>query len=492
MKKLSIIPNRSGKNKGHFFILSFTMVYLFFATVFFPFKVLAYDNIVVVIDPGHGGNKLDGNTESGAIYENGTLPERDVDLYTAKAMRDELLKYPNITVYMTREDNRALSLLERVSYAQSVNADIMISVHYNQSEDGLFYGGEIFTSAFGGNYQRGNGIAQCIMKRWTEDFGSPDKGIKTRLGSDGEDYYGVIRHGKDMEIPVIIIEHGYLDNYHDLERMGDEEAWKELGILDAKGVADYYGLTENVMSDKAEPTVKVDLPEDVVYPDETPPDRIRINVDRYYPEDNSIDYTIYATDSESEIMYYGITYDGEVDSIVASDFDDLTLWNKGSGFATGNLVLPDDLSKNLVFRIYNNYGFYTDHEVPKKDIDSADTGPAFSEGSSQDAIYNDPDEMDTGEEKPVSEDRAEDGSKEDESLEDKGRSASDNEKIRQALKKSKTAGDKEEAGQKGTSFQDNMVLYLLIFVLVIVAIIITFVIIVLVSRISKKNRDNDS
>ena len=323
--------------------------------------VLAYDEITIVIDPGHGGPDMDEEAQSGAIYSD-NLVEKDVDLITARALYEELSQYPNFNVYLTREDDTSLSLKERVDFAESVGADIMISVHYNASLYHIFYGSEIFTSAFGACYTKGYGVASCIMKRWV-DYGLDDKGIKTRLNSESQDYYGVIRHGKDINLPVIIIEHGYLDNHFDFDRLGNDEMWKRIGRIDAEGIADYYGVAKNVMSGQVTPTVKVDLPENLVFPDESAPENISVELgEPVINEDNAeYSYTIKCDEPESRMMYYNAIR-GKLDDVSPDDFADLKLWGNRDS-VNDTLLLPADYSGSVVFRVYNNYGLYTDYET---------------------------------------------------------------------------------------------------------------------------------
>ena len=84
------------------------------------------ENIVVVIDPGHGGENL------GAEYEEYT--EKEMTLIVAKAMKAELEQYEGITVYLTRTGDEDLTLEERCDYAASVNADFLFCLHFNMSE----------------------------------------------------------------------------------------------------------------------------------------------------------------------------------------------------------------------------------------------------------------------------------------------------------------------------------------------------------------------
>ncbi|MCR5790207.1 MAG: N-acetylmuramoyl-L-alanine amidase [Lachnospiraceae bacterium] len=360
----------------------FSIVLLVFFLLF-PIRAMAYDNITIVIDPGHGGPE-DTDADTGAKYTENLL-EKNIDLITARALRDELSQYPNLTVYMTRDDDVSVSLKDRIDYAASVGADLVISVHYNASSTHLFYGAEIFTSAFGSCYTTGYGVASCIMKRW-KDFGLLDKGIKTRLGEESQDYYGVIRHGKNLNIPVIIIEHGYLDNLQDYEKIGSEEAWQRLGRIDADGIADYYGLEKNVMAGTVTPTVSVNLPDDIVYPDDSAPTNIRINLESSVLKEEhgtkSVEHTfrITADEPESRLMYYGLVLsDKTVDRLddnesireMEKEFTELQYWGDRES-VTEKILIPQDYNGNLFVIVYNIYGQSSMAQIPVKAVVNAE------------------------------------------------------------------------------------------------------------------------
>lgn len=80
----------------------------------------------IVIDAGHGGK------DPGAIGPNG-LKEKDVALEIAKRLKVKLEGKMNCKVLLTRTTDRFLELDERTMFANSVNADLFISVHLNAS-----------------------------------------------------------------------------------------------------------------------------------------------------------------------------------------------------------------------------------------------------------------------------------------------------------------------------------------------------------------------
>ena len=78
--------------------------------------------IVLVIDPGHGG------LDPGAVSQSG-LREKDIVLRVARRLRDELQKDSRFSVHLTRDNDRFISLSERVAFAREKRADLFISIH---------------------------------------------------------------------------------------------------------------------------------------------------------------------------------------------------------------------------------------------------------------------------------------------------------------------------------------------------------------------------
>ncbi len=83
------------------------------------------DSILVVIDPGHGGN------DTGAIAKNGIM-EKDLTLLYATKLKEALEK-EGIDVILTRNSDTFILLKERTSIANFNKADLFISIHFNSS-----------------------------------------------------------------------------------------------------------------------------------------------------------------------------------------------------------------------------------------------------------------------------------------------------------------------------------------------------------------------
>ncbi len=81
----------------------------------------------IVIDPGHGG------MDPGAIGQNG-IEEKKVVLDIALALRDLFKKKTKLTVYLTRDADRFVPLVDRTKFANEKKADIFVSIHANSIE----------------------------------------------------------------------------------------------------------------------------------------------------------------------------------------------------------------------------------------------------------------------------------------------------------------------------------------------------------------------
>ena len=83
------------------------------------------DHILICLDPGHGGD------DPGAVL--GDRQEKDDNLRMALAVRDKLESYgfENLSVMLTREEDTALELQQRVEIANDARATLFISIHRN-------------------------------------------------------------------------------------------------------------------------------------------------------------------------------------------------------------------------------------------------------------------------------------------------------------------------------------------------------------------------
>lgn len=209
-------------------------------------------NVVVVLDPGHDGTH-------GGSSANGFV-EAQLNLKIAQYCKAELEEYYGVTVYMTRDSSscpsgggdNGLCIQRRADIARNMGANLFVSLHNNYSDSPSASGAEVWYP--NQNYnpwtsQVGGSAASKILEQLTS-LGLHNRGTQIRNAKidkypDGSaaDWYGVIRHCKEYGIPGIIVEHAFMSNSTDAANfLSNDEGLKKLGVADATGIAQYFGL----------------------------------------------------------------------------------------------------------------------------------------------------------------------------------------------------------------------------------------------------------
>lgn len=307
--------------------------------------------LVIVIDPGHGGD------EEGGLYE--SFIEKNMNLVVANAMKEELEKYEGVTVYLTRTGDQKLSLAERSAFAKSVNADFMFCLHFNLSKEHTLFGAECWVSAFGEEYSKGRSFAQVEMEM-LEASGLYSRGIKTRLNKDGLDYYGIIRTASELDVPCVLIEHCHMDHENDRSFCESRKQWESFGRLDATAAAKYFNLKSDILGvDYSDyPNLEVPVPAYVVRPDSTPPDVCMIDLVSQDMADGEVTIQLSAADYDSGMLYYTYSYDG------GETFSELQPWgDKSQDTITFTMQVPPHILPQIVVNGYNGYDLYTESNL---------------------------------------------------------------------------------------------------------------------------------
>lgn len=214
-------------------------------------------NVIVVLDPGHGGK----DNGASRTYNGITYYEKTLNLKIALACREELQKYAGVKVYMTRSDDTYVELLDRTAYGKEVGATVLVSIHNNSADNTSANGAQVYFPS--NNYNstigtQGNQLANQVMAQLV-NLGLKDSGCKVRYSDDPDfddykypdgsisDYYNIIRNSKKQGFPGIIIEHAFLSNSSDTANfLSDDNKLRALGVADATGIANYFGLHKTV------------------------------------------------------------------------------------------------------------------------------------------------------------------------------------------------------------------------------------------------------
>ena len=206
--------------------------------------VYANDDIVVMLDPGHGGS------DSGAV--GGKLVEKTINWKIANYVKDILNAEEGVTAYLTREENENPSLYERGLLAKKKGANLLVSFHVNSSNfSNRLSGTEVYITANTNSarfFESTNKLGQDILNNLQKELQIPAH-IYTpirKYSTDGElytdgflsDYYGIIRNPMYYGIPGILIEHCYINNEYDRVNYLNDEMLEKIAIQDANAIID--------------------------------------------------------------------------------------------------------------------------------------------------------------------------------------------------------------------------------------------------------------
>ena len=319
------------------------------------------EEYIVVLDPGHGGEALGGQTEE--------YIEQEINLITARAMYDRLCQYEGITVYLTHDEigEVDISRTDRAKIAAEYDADYLISLHYNMSANHNLYGTEVWTSAFGSEYSFGQTIGTIISNDLSSEFGLFNRGVKVRLNNKRDDYYGIIQLCRKEGIPSIIIEHCHLDSEKDRTVLGSiPDIFVKFGEKDADAVAKYLRLKSSSLGiDYSDYQYDEVVGSDFNPPDESEPEYVNVRINSSDIYNGTCNITIEADDSDGRMQYYSISLDG------GNTFGKMLPWSNDISALNpedvkeinADIELIPGIESRLVVRGYNQYELYTDSSV---------------------------------------------------------------------------------------------------------------------------------
>lgn len=180
-------------------------------------------NKIVVIDAGHGGRA------PGAIKQG--VQEKELNLGIVQKLKELLDQNDqNIGVYYTRTEDSNPSFEQRVQLANKSNANLFISIHNNSTADGQmceYNGTEVMydeTKSEEGFSSKH--LAQICLEETTAAIGSKNNGL-----AQGNSIY-IIR---SSEVPVALIEAGFMTNQVELDSLKTEEYQQKIaqGVYNA-------------------------------------------------------------------------------------------------------------------------------------------------------------------------------------------------------------------------------------------------------------------
>lgn len=174
-------------------------------------------NLYIAIDPGHGG------TNEGATGETSGVKEKEYTLKIAQQVVAYLRK-KKVHVFMTRNEDKDLSMIERTLMLREQQPDFMISIHLNSAGNANVKGVSTYYRYIGFRP-----LTQSILNRMME------LGL-SNYGNVGNFNFSL---SGPTEYPNCLVEVAFLSNPDDEKRILDPKFHKEVAKKIYKGIKDY-------------------------------------------------------------------------------------------------------------------------------------------------------------------------------------------------------------------------------------------------------------
>ena len=190
---------------------------------------------VIVVDAGHGV------PDEGAESSNGTT-EAESNLKIALKLQN-LLEQSGSTVILTRSDENAIydinsttlkqkkisDIHNRVKIGNESSADIFVSIHLNKIPQEQYWGWQCF-------YKNGDEKSIKLAKSLQENLNDAIQKENKRVAMKLDTVY-LIKH---VEIPISIVECGFLSNEEEEKLLLDDTYQDKLAWGIYNGIIDYF------------------------------------------------------------------------------------------------------------------------------------------------------------------------------------------------------------------------------------------------------------
>ena len=196
---------------------------------------LPVSNKVIVVDAGHG------EPDGGAVSSNG-ISEAEINLKIALKLQN-LLEQSGATVILTRSDENGIYDLDketlkqkkvsdiknRVKIGNSSSADIFVSIHLNKIPQQQYSGWQTF---FKKDCENGKKLATAIQENLKQAVQKENDRVPMKI----DNVYIV----KNVEIPLTIVECGFLSNTEEEKQLQDDNYQNRLAWGIYNGTIDYF------------------------------------------------------------------------------------------------------------------------------------------------------------------------------------------------------------------------------------------------------------
>lgn len=228
-------------------------------------KPVKHKEIIVMIDPGHGGK------DSGAVGKNRSM-EKVIVLQIAKRLKKKIDAIPNMKAVLTRSTDRYISLRGRLRLARKHKADLFVSIHADAALRRTARGSSVYIlSNRGASSESARWLAQrenASDLKFGVDIGDYDKDVSNMIMQIQQDatiessyllakktiqqmkHIGKVhkphveRAGfavlKSPDIPSMLVETAFISNPEEERRLKTAAYQEKIATSIAKGIQAYF------------------------------------------------------------------------------------------------------------------------------------------------------------------------------------------------------------------------------------------------------------
>lgn len=161
---------------------------------------------LILIDPGHGGRDLGASSP-----HKEPILEKNIALKTSRELAHALQK-AGYRVAMTRTSDTFIELQDRSHHANSIDADLFISVHFNGAKNPKAHGLEVYFYT-----DKANNLRHVSSKRFAKDcVDTLAHNLRMKKRGLKEGNFHVIR---ETSMPAILIEGGFVSHAQEAVRI---------------------------------------------------------------------------------------------------------------------------------------------------------------------------------------------------------------------------------------------------------------------------------
>ena len=222
--------------------------------------------VVVAIDPGHGGE------DPGAITASG-VREKDVVLALSRELRKAIDRHHGLRAVLIRDDDYYVGLRRRMEIARQARADLFVSVHADAFRDSRVHGASVYVISHKGesseaarwladqenaadlvggvSFRDRDEMTSTVLLDLSQEgalSASTEAGARVlaQLGGLGKLHKRHVERAgflvlKSPDIPSMLVEAGFLTNPQDERRLTDHRVRSAIAAAIAAGIAGYFG-----------------------------------------------------------------------------------------------------------------------------------------------------------------------------------------------------------------------------------------------------------